>query len=293
MARSGSFAGNPKVISAAAVQTLIWTSSEIDSTGVIEFNIAFQGSGGGSPVYNTLNETDRVRVRAAGRLIVDVPLAVLQAYTGAYSRANYAPADSATANGVLTIPLNLLDGPTMEACDQCQFPPGAEAQVELVTTSSVVAGAAILSWKTSNQVPRYFPRLLSSSANWAAANARGQRYNFSEDGIVRSVATTIAGIDRIECYISGQRAFNIPGVGYQGNLVAGGLANQFANLQVEKDIMEEGALVGTYRFMKTDLLLPGAAGSTYVAADTTSNYAGTAAEVATYAIVPVGAFRGN
>lgn len=289
MARSGSFAGNPKVITAGAVQTLIWTSSEIDSTGVTEFNISFAGS---AAVYNTLNETDRVRVRAAGRLIVDLPLAVLQAYTGAYSRANYAPADSAAASGVLTIPLNLLDAPTMETADMCQFPPGAEAQVELVTTATTVAGSAILSWKTSNQVPVYFPRLLSSAANWAAANSRGQRYNFSEDGIVRAVATTVAGIDRIECYISGQRAFNIPGVGYQGNLVANP-NRQFGNLQVEKDIMEEGALVGTYRFCKTDLLLPGASGSTYLSADTTTDYVGVTGEIATYAIVPVKSFRGG
>jgi len=288
MARSGSFAGNPKTISAGVVQTLIWTSSEIDSTGVVEFNIAMSGTV--TPTYNVLNVVDRVRVRAAGRLILDVPLAVLQAYSGGFSAANYAPANSATANAVLTIPLNLIDGPTMESRDQCQFPPGAEAQVEVVTTNATVAGSAILSWKTSNQVPRFFPRLLSSSANWAAANARGQRYNFSEDGIVRAVGFTVAGIDRAECYISGQRAFNIPGIGYQGQTAVG---LQFGDLSVEKDILEEGALVGTYRFRKTDLLLPGAAGSTYLSADTTTGYVGATGEVATYAIVPVQSFRGN
>jgi hypothetical protein len=283
--RTGNFAGNPKTINAGA-QTVIWSSSEIDSTGVIQFELSLAGNGAAN--WQQLNFIDRVRVRAAGRPIIDVPLAVLQAYTAAYSEANYSDVNSGSANGALIIPLNLLDGPTMESRDQCQFPAGVEAQVEVVFTSSALAGQAILGWKTSVQVPRFFPRLISSAANWAAAAARAQKFAFSGDGIIRAIATLTAGIDRLECYVSGQRAFNKPGAVY-GNPASAGAT--FSDMSVETDVLEEGAQVGTYRFRKTDLLIAAAGGSSYVQADTLASYAGPAGEVCIYELVPAANFR--
>lgn len=284
--RTASFAGNPKTITAGSVQTLTWTSSEIDSTGVVSFFVSLAGNG--AATWQQLAFIDRIRVRAAGRVIVDVPLAVLQAFQAAYSNANFSDVSSAGANGALYIPLNLIDAPTQFQQDACQFPSGAEATVELVTTATAVAGAAILGWVTSNQEQRFFPRLISSASNWAAASVRNQKYPFSEEGIVRAVGFDTRGIDRAECYVSGQRAFNLPGSVYSQPAAA---AANYSDMSVERDVAESGGLIGTYRFRSTDLWLPAASGSSYLTVDTSAAWPGAASEIATYALVPIEQFR--
>lgn len=279
MARTGSYLGSPKAIANLVAQTLTWTSSEIDSTGVTGFTLGLQ------PVGNTIAIVDRVRVRAAGQVILEMTLAQLLAYQASYSRANFADATTGTK---LYIPLNMLDGPTMEARDQCQFPPGAEAQVEIVLLATAVTGTAVLGWTISTQVPRFFPRILTSSSNITAAANKNAKFLFSESGIIRAIGFDTRGVDRAELTVSGQRAWNLPGAVFQG------LA--YGDLLAEKDVSEFGDAVAAtqnYRYHAVDLLIPGANGSTNLILDTTAAWPGTTSEISVYAVDEVKNFRGR
>lgn len=277
MARTGSYLGSPKVIANLVAQTLTWTSSEIDSTGVIGFYVGFQG--------NTIAIVDRVRVRAAGQVILEMTLAQLLAYQASYSKANFS---DPTTQSELYIPLNLLDGPTIEARDSCQFPPGAEAQVEVVLLATAVTGTAVLGWALSDQVPKWFPRILTAQSNIAAAINKNAKFVFSESGIIRAIGFDTRGVDRAELTISGQRAWNMPGAVFQG------LA--YGDILAEKDVAEFGdgvAAAQNYRMHAVDLLIPGANGSTNLILDTTAAWPGTTSEILVYAIDKVANFRGR
>ena len=275
MPRTASYLGSPKTITVTAIQTLTWTSSEIDAAGVILFTIALQ------PATNTLTAVvDRVRVRAAGQVIMEATLAQLQALQQRFSRSNVG--DVASGN-TLSIPLNLLDGPTIEARDQCQFPPGAEAQVELVTTAGTFAGTAILGWKVAKQPPRFFQRYLTGQSNIPTSTKNG-KFTFSDSGIVRGLTFQTAGVDRAELTISGQRAWNLPGAAFQ-NLVYGDLLSAV-------DYLEDGSTLTTTRCHAVETMLPAASGVSNLILDTQAGWTASTLEIAVYSVDEVKNFRG-
>jgi hypothetical protein len=275
MTRTATYLGSPKTIAAGVVQTLTWTSSDIDAAGVTQYTLAMQP--GGTELVSLL---DRVRVRAAGQVIMEATIAQLQAYQQKFSRANVG---DLSAGATLSIPLNLLDGPTMEARDQCQFPPGAEAQVEVVTLATAVAGTAILGWKIAKQAPKYFQRFLTAQGNIPASTKNG-KFVFSDSGIIRAIIMTTAGVDRAELTISGQRAFNLPGPQFQG-LVYGDLLSAV-------DYLEDGSTITTSRAHPVELMIPGASGTTNLILDTGAGWGGATTEIAVVSIDSVANFRG-
>lgn len=273
MTRTSSYVGSPKTITVTAVQTLTWTSSEIDSSGVIAFHLSLQ------PVANDLTDIDRVRVRAAGQVILEATVDQLRAFQQRFARNNLA---DPTSGNVLTIPLNLLDGPTQEARDQCQFPAGAEAQVEVVTLNTTAAGTAVLSWDVTKQEPRFFQRLISQSGNMPASTPNA-KFTFSESGIVRGIIFATAGVARAELTISGQRAWNLPGPQFQ--------ALAYGDLLTAKDAMEDGNTATTSRCHSVDLNLPAASGVSNLVLDTGVGWAGVTNEVCVYSVDRMENFR--
>lgn len=275
MARTASYLGSPKAVANLVAQTITWTSSELESTGVIGYYVAFQ------PVGNTIAVVDRVRVRAAGQVIVELTLAQLLAYQAAFSKSNQS---NATTGNILYIPLNLLDAPVNDARDKCQFPPGAEAQVEVVLLATAVTGTMVIGWQISNQKPEWFPRIVSSQGNIPASSLNA-KFLFSESGIVRAISMPILGVQRAELQVSGQRAWNLPGPNFQ--------ALAYGDILSEKDTPEyasPGAL--TQRFHAIDLMLPAANGSSNLILDTGAAWVGVLNEFALYSVSRIDQFGG-
>jgi hypothetical protein len=289
MARTSSYLGSPKAIAAGVVQTLTWNSGEIDSAGVIGFFLSFGLTAAG---FNPISSIDRVRVRAGGQLIMEANLAQLLAFQAHYSRSNFFNSTASAATGEsLTIPLNLMDGPTMEARDQCQFPPGAEAQMEVVTTTGALAGQAFLAWTVTNQPPVFFQRLVTAQSNIPAGVGKNGKFTFSDSGIIRALIFPVLGVDRAELTISGQRAWNMPAQGFQ-NRAAG---SEIGDLLVEKDQWEDAPppSVLTNRVHRVDLMLPAANGVSNLILDTSNTWVGPTNEIAVYSVDKVENFRGR
>lgn len=202
MARRANFFGSSKTVALTTAQTITFTSSEIDSAGVIGYFISFGTAG------NDYQDLDRVRIRAGAQILVDLTANELLALNSAYSKSNF----NESAAGVQTVyvPLNLMDAPTDDARDQCQFPPGAEAVLEIVTLNTTVAGTVIVGWETTDIAPVYFPRMISKVTT-SPVSVRNNSLVFSDTGKIRAIIMPTAGVDRAELTISGERAWSMAG----------------------------------------------------------------------------------
>ena len=125
MARRTNHTGTTKTI--AASTTVVFNSSDIDSANVVAHHLTMSGTG------DTLANITRIRVKANGTTIYDFAPATLRAFIERFSPSNPAPATSRTS---LTIPYNLLDLRDEDAADQCQFPLGALATIEVTFNAS-------------------------------------------------------------------------------------------------------------------------------------------------------------
>lgn len=276
MGRKTKFFGAPKPIAAAVAQTITFSSSEIDSTGVVQYMCAMQ------PAGNTVATIDRVRLRAGSQVLIELTQAQLLAFQTAYSKANFF--DATTSNAFI-IPLNLMDAPTPDAADACQFPPGSEAQLEIVFLATVVAGTIIVGWTLSDVKPRFFPRCYTRTGN-IPVSTRNAPFSFSDSGIIRGIGFDIRGLDRVELTVSGQASFLMPGAAFQGLV--------YGNMLDEKDVLNFG--LGTtalnYRFHNVENNLPAANGSSNLILDTQAAWPGTTSEIALYVVDELVNFRG-
>lgn len=271
MARRSSFFGSAKTIAATTAQTISFSSSEIDGAGVTRYVLGMSGAG------NDYQDIDRVRVRAGAQILVDLTANELLAYNAGYSKSNFneSPANLRTIH----IPLNLMDGPTDDARDQCQFPPGAEPLVEIVFLSTTVAGSIICGWETTNVRPRFFPRIISKTTT-SPASTRNNSLVFSDTGMIRAVIMPTLGVDRAELTISGERAWNMAGI--QFNTLG------FGDILTHKDIDEFGfppapAVGLQYACHACDLGLPAASGASNLIFDTGAGWTPNS-EIAVYSV---------
>ena len=276
MGRRTKFFGAPKTITVGVAQTITFSSSEIDSTGVIDYFCSMQ------PAGNTVATIDRVRLRAGSQVLIELTQAQLLAFQQAYSKANYF--DATTSNSFV-IPLNLLDAPTPDTQDLCQFPPGTEAQLEIVFLATVVAGTIIVGWTISDVKPRFFPRAYTRTGN-IPASTRNAPFSFSDSGTVRGIGFDTRGIDRAELTVSGVPAFLCPGGSFQG-LVYGNMLNEKDALQFLQPV---AAL--NYAFHAVETNIPAANGSSNLILDTQATWPGAASEIALYVVDQLVNFRG-
>lgn len=275
MGRKTKFFGAPKTIVVTAAQTITFSSSEVDSTGVIAYLFAMQ------PAGNTVSDIDRVRIRAGSQVLVELTQAQLLAFQTAYSPANFF---DPLASQAFVIPLNLLDAPVPDAQDMCQFPPGAEAQIEIVFLSSTVAGTIVVGWTLSDVKPKFFPRMYTRSST-IPASTRNSPFSFSDSGVVRGICFSTLGVDRAELTISGVPGFLMPSVAFQG------LA--YGDMLLEKDILDYGNQATTLNvaWHAVDLNLPAANGSSNLQLDTGAAWPPNS-EIALYVVDKLENFRG-
>lgn len=276
MGRRTKFFGAPKTVIVTAAQTITFSSSEVDSTGVIAYIFSMQ------PAGNAVVDIDRVRIRAGSQVLVELTQAQLLAYQQAYSKANYF---DATAQSMFIIPLNLLDAPTPDTQDLCQFPPGTEAQIEIVFLNTTVAGTIIVGWTISDVKPLYFPRIYTRTGN-IPASTRNAPFSFSDSAIIRGIGFDTRGVDRVECTISGQAAFLCPGVAFQGLV--------YGDMLAEKDALQflQPIAALNYAFHAIETNLSAANGSSNLQFDTQAAWPGAASEIAIYGVDKLANFKG-
>lgn len=276
MGRKFKFNGGAKAIALTTAQTVTFTSSDIDSTGVVAYLFSMQ------PAGNTVSDIDRVRVRAGSQVLVELTQAQLLAYQQMFSKANTFDATTAQA---FIIPLNLLDAPTPDIQDKCQFPPGTEAQVEIVFLNTTVAGSIMAGWITSDIKPELFMRAYTRTGN-VPASTRNFPFPFSDSGIVRAIGFDTRGVDRAECQVSGLPAFLAPGVAFQG-LAWGDMLN-------EKDILSSLLPIAAlnYGFHLIETNVAAANGTSNLLLDTQAAWPGAASEIALYVVDKLENFRG-
>lgn len=213
MARTFAFNGSLKSISTSASSTLIWTSAEIESADVTEYNIVFGGAAAGV----NLSAITRQRVKANGAPIVDCTPAQLRALQQRMNPNNLAPA--ATATGY-NIPLNAFDQRDDRASDTLRFPRGALAQVELdYTSGATLSQVACIGWTKADPTVQQigFQKFLSYQTQIPAGANALWRTPLAETGLVRAIVIpNPVTLSRVRCVINNREVFNVTGGGYNG-----------------------------------------------------------------------------
>lgn len=268
-ARSARFSGVSKTIVAATVQTITFPANEIEGSGVIAYSVQLQGVG------NDLADIDRIRVTASGEILVDVSIAQLRTFTEGNFKTGTVQALTDT---FLLIPLYLPDAVDMDTRDACQFPLGAQPQVEIDFLGTVAAGSCILNWVKSDVQPRFTSRLYSSQLNIPASVANA-RYSFQDGGVVRGIIMNTVGVDRARLRISDREAFYVAGPQFSGLTIGSG----FRALRMG----EQPATVVDPFFIPVSLGLPAAVGSSYLELDTGAAWAGVGNEVVVWSMVQI------
>lgn len=279
MARRTSFNGTSQTINAGVAQILTWTPSQIPSGRVVAYHLALQGAG------NDLGDVTRIRVSANGANIINVTPLQLRAFWQSYSGgAIKYPATSQA----ITIPFCFLDAPTPEQADSCQFPVGAQAQVEVALAATAAAGVALLGWTETTIEPMFFPRLLASVLN-IPASAALQRYNFQESGIVRGVQIPHTGVSRAKLTIAGQDFTYLPSLQFNGLANLGDMAYDAESLTGEgPGSAGPVAAIAAEPFSRVSAGVAAPIDSSYLELETGAGWAGVANEMTLYAVAANG-----
>jgi hypothetical protein len=269
MARIHRFSGVQHALAAGVAQTVIFPSNEIEGAGVIAFNIHLNGAG------NDLNDIDGVRVLASGDLIMDVSVAQLRTWIEGTHKTGFVQALTET---VLHVPLYMPDLVDRDARDSCQFPAGAQPQVEVDMLATVAAGNAIISWTKTDQQPRLASRYYSSVLN-IAASQNNARYPFSDGGIIRGVTYPTVGVSRARLVISDREAWRISGAQFLGAT--------WGDFHPQIRMGEQPYTILTPLFNPCSLGLPAAVGSSFLELDTGAAWVGVTNEIAIWSVVPL------
>jgi hypothetical protein len=270
MARRQEFNGQGKAIAAATAQTLTWTGTEISSRKTVKYVVGFTGAG------NNFVDVTRIRLLANGFPIFNLSGAQLAAYIEHFSRSNFNLV-AATATR-FSIPLYLLDAPTWDMGDVCQFPMNAQVQLELQTGAGTVAGSAFLGWEETDIDAELMPKLLSSVLNFPASAAQA-RYNIGENGVVRAIGLNTVGVDQVRLVIAGESAFHAAGALF--------LTVATGDLSVEFDALAGAGVTQTDPvFHEITLGKSAPTQTSYVEMVTGATWAGATNEACIYAIAP-------
>lgn len=258
MGRRANFFGAQKAITGGVIQTLTWTSSEIESAGVIEYIIGL------APAGNGLDDFTRFRMRASGATIIDCSIIALLSLQQRFVPNN--TPNAATGN-ILNVPLFDVRAVIEDAQDLYQFPKGAEVQIELVTAATSVAGSAVIAWKSTNIEPAGYAKYLGRTLNIPASAAQAP-YPFTEDGILHALTIPTLGIQIAELQVSGARAWRLPGGVFAGLAIGDILAS--------KDFLFDGStvLAPVTKTISIDLGVPAATGSSAIILDTSAAWVG-------------------
>ena len=210
MGRRTNHTGTTKTI--AASTTVVFNSSEIDSTNVIGHRLTCSGAG------NTLVNMTRVRVKANGTTIHDYdPSTTLRAWVERFSNSNLA---YATSRASFTIPYNFADLRDEDAADLCQFPLGALCTIEVTFGAGAGAGSLMCGWTKSNITPRFWNKIYSQTMGNITASMTNGRYQFTDGGIIAGYCLNTTGLDRARFVLGDNDVDFLPGPSYNGLTIA-------------------------------------------------------------------------
>lgn len=281
MARQSDFSSNGKPIANLVAQTLQWQTSELPMANVV--GLMFRLVGGTS-----LADVRRIRVKASGSTIVDIPPAKLRSMVQATSPANLVLANTST---FFNVPLNWLDQPTEDMQDLCQAPQGAGLQVELELLATAVTGAAIIGWTTTDQTPEVSPVYLSTSMA-CPLGSTDFRYNFSAPGVLAGISIPSRGLGKIRVIAGNVELLELTGPTYLSTDAAPGAGYDLVNVVQSL----QGAILLANSNGEQFLRVPPFAapnGSSYVLLDTPdvttggNDWGGAAEEIGIFSLVGV------
>lgn len=285
--------------------TVVFTSADLPSAGVVAYHFAFDDGNDGT----TLSDISRVRVKANGQTLVDASMTQILALNQRFGlgRPSYGdrnlsalPTTAGLANTTqrFTIPFyNLLEQYAGDVRDTCQFPPGAQVTVELSfgasigTTPIIVAG-----WTQTDQPALAFPKILSSQMNIAASQPTG-RYNFNEDGILCAFAVSTPGMGRARLVVSGDQVLHLSGQLANSPTDVNGLFLEAQQLDGKLGELSNSTAITNLAssvivdplWFEVGIKKPAASGSSYLELTTTAAWAGVTSELSTYAITRLAA----
>ena len=266
MARSHRFSGVSKVIAATTTQTITFPANEIEGAGVVGYDILFQGGA-------DIADVERIRVFASGDLILDMSPAQLRTWIeGTHRTGTVQP----TTDTRLHIPLYMPDLVTRDERDGCQFPLGAQPQVEIDLLNTVPAGTAIIGWTKTDVAPMYASRLYSSVLNFSASQVNA-RYALQDGGVIKGIIINTVGVDRARLVLSDREVFRVPGPQFNGLT--------FGNDILALRMNESPVTLTDPFFVPVSFGIPAAVGSSYLELDTGAAWAGVSNEIVVWSCI--------
>lgn len=279
MARNIAFSANGKAIANLTAQNLQWQSSELPMANVVALHVRLVGG-------TSLADVVRIRVKASGSTIVDIPPAKLRAMVQRMSPANLVLAATST---FFTIPLNWLTQPTEEMQDLCQAPAGAGLQVEVQFAATAVTGAAVIGWTTTDVAPTMSPVFLSTSMG-CPLGSTDFRFNFGAPGVLIGVSIPTRGVGKLKVTAGAVELISLTGPTYLATDAAPGAGFDLINVAQS---VNGAVLLATSNGEQFLTVPPIAApqGSSYITLDTPdvatagNDWGGNAEEVGIFSLV--------
>lgn len=284
MVRRTDFFGSTKAIAAGVTQTLTWTNAEIPGERVVAYHVVFVSNAGGT---NMLSDVSRIRLSANGSNIVNITATQLRSYYQSFSGGKI---KIPTTTQAFTIPLLMLDAPTPEMQDVCQFPARSQVQLEIVLAgAAVTAGAAFVGWTETSIGPQLFPRILASSMN-IGASVSLQRYVFQENGIVRGIHIPHTGVDRAKFALGAEEWTFLPGPQFLGTTAPATVGDMLLDAEsiYGNGVSSAGTPLTSDAFSRITANLPAPVDGSYIELQTGAAWAGVANEAVIYAVAPNG-----
>ncbi len=255
---------------AAPSTTTTFSGSELYTDGAVALHVGWVATGGG--INWVLSNLTRIRLKANGQDIVSLSSLALRAFIERFGKSNTAPVAGATT---FTLPLNMLDAPTWDEADICQFPQGANATLELQwnATPTVNANVQVAFTETSVE-PVFSPKLMARALN-IPASTPVQTLDVTEPGEIRAIMLNTVGLDRAKIVLNGVQWMHVPGA--QNTGVA-------ADLFSELNSMEDVLTLTDPLWVKTPWGQNAASGKSYVELATGAAWAGVGNEFGVWTV---------
>ena len=184
------------------IQTLQFNGPDIPGDNVVAYHVSFI-DGAGTTTYGDIS---RIRVKAAGKTIIDVDREHFRALLYRMSRANYLIAD---ADLSFTIPLYHMDAKGDDRYIM-GFPSGRKPTVEIVLDGTNGVGTAVIGWTFVDLPPVQFPMFSGSAMNIGASSVN-KRHNITEPGAIRALTINTVGLTKAEISLAGSKRIELSG----------------------------------------------------------------------------------
>lgn len=261
----------------ANAETVTFSGTDCRPDRCVELHICLANASGASG--HTVNRISRVKIWAGSTQIINATLAQIRVLQ---QRMGWSNTPIATTAGVLTIPFSLLDAPTIEQGDVCQFPSGVNMTVELTLAASGGSGSgtAMLAYTYTDVKPVVFPTYYAQAMNVPASTL--QQYPLSDGGEIRGFAMSVVGINRLRWVIAGRQFLQLSGDTFSPCAVD--LLGYSQNLY-------DGTTITTSRYFSAPWGTSVVSGASFLELDTGSTWGGATTEIALHTVHDLGQLR--